>query len=208
MSGFKRNYFDESIDLNIQTFNLLGFAGMAASVAGAVVSVLTDAGMANTIICTSSFLLAIALLYSAGRVLRYRICCWIIIVAVFMIAFPVMFFTSGGYKSGMPCFFMFAIIYTTIMLQKHERRAALAIEFTLYAGCCLIAYLYPEMVYVAYAESFYLIDATMGIIASGVLLMLVVMLHTHMYHVRQIQMKEMNRELEARNERCRSNPAK
>ena len=200
VSRFKRKYFDESIELNIQTFNLLGFAGMAASVVGAIVTILSDAGVTNIIICLSSFLLAVALLCIAGRILSYRLCCWIIIVAVFMIAFPVMFFTSGGYKGGMTCFFMFAIIYTTIMLEKHERRAALLIEFVLYVGCCLIAYYYPEMVYVTYAESFYLIDAVMSVVASGVLLMLVVILHNRMYHVRQMQMKEMNRELEARNE--------
>ena len=200
MYRFKRKYFDESLDLNIQTFNLLGFAGMAASLAGAVVSVLSDAGLANIIICLLSFLLAVALLYLAGRILSYRLCCWVIIVAVFMIAFPVLFFSSGGYKGGMPCFFIFAIIYTTIMLEKHERRGALVIEFVLYVGCCIIAYFYPETVYVADAESFYLVDSIMGIVASGVLLMLVVMLHIRMYHVRQMQMKEMNRELEARNE--------
>ena len=37
---------------------------------------------------------------------------------IFLIVFPVMFFNSGGYHGGMPAFFVFAIIFTVLMLEK------------------------------------------------------------------------------------------
>lgn len=41
-----------------------------------------------------------------------------VISLIFLIVFPVMFFTSGGYHGGMPAFFVFAIIFTVLMLKK------------------------------------------------------------------------------------------
>ena len=41
-----------------------------------------------------------------------------VISLIFLIVFPVMFFTSGGYHGGMPAFFVFAIIFTVLMLEK------------------------------------------------------------------------------------------
>ena len=49
---------------------------------------------------------------------KYQRCYLITIVVIFLIVFPVMFFTSGGYRGGMPAFFVFAIIFTVLMLKK------------------------------------------------------------------------------------------
>jgi signal transduction histidine kinase len=193
-------YFDESLDLHVQSFNLLGFAGMAASAVVTAISVMQGAAAAACI-CAGAFLLALGLMCVAGRKWSYRLCSWIVVIGVFIVAFPALFFLAGGYRSGMPCFFVFALIYTTIMLAGRERAAALTAEFALYLSCCLAAYLRPETVSHYYeSELLYLSDVMTGIVVSGVLLILVVMLHTRMYRIRQMQIDELNRELEARNE--------
>ena len=64
----------------------------------------------------------------------------------FLIVFPVMFFTSGGYHGGMPAFFVFAIIFTVLMLEKRRALIVSLLEIILYMGLCLAAYHFPHIV--------------------------------------------------------------
>ena len=43
-----------------------------------------------------------------------------------------MFFTSGGYHGGMPAFFVFAIIFTVLMLEKWRALIVSLLEIVLY----------------------------------------------------------------------------
>jgi signal transduction histidine kinase len=83
---------------------------------------------------------------------------------------------------------------------RRERAAALLFEFVLYAACCLIAYYYPATVTPFATEFDYLCDVIIGMTATSVLLIAVILLHIHIYNVRQLQIDELNRELAARNE--------
>jgi signal transduction histidine kinase len=193
-------YFGTGLDLRVQSFNLLGFAGVAAGVIVAVVSILNGVDFPNIAMNLAASALAFLLLrLTMKKRLSYHAGSWIVIAAVFMLAFPAMFFTAGGYRSGMPCFFVFSIIYTAIMLEKRERLAAIAAELALYVACCVLAYRYPQTVAWFQSESDYLADIIMGIIASSGLLTAVVLLHIRMYRARQRQVDELNGELAERN---------
>jgi len=203
-SKIVRSYFDDNLDIHVQSFNLLGFAGMAACASITAIS-LVQGSYIDTVVCAFFFFVALFLICVTGKKvagvnISYRISSWIVVATVFMTAFPALFFTSGGYKGGMPGFFIFAIIYTTILFSKYERVIALTIEFTIYTGCCLIAFFYPEIVLVGHSEMFYLIEALAVIFVCGSLLMLVILLLLRIYHSRQIQIIELNRELKSRNE--------
>lgn len=56
----------------------------------------------------------------------------ITIVMIFLIVFPAMFFFSGGYHGGMPAFFVFAIIFTVLMLEKTRALIVSLLEIVLY----------------------------------------------------------------------------
>lgn len=188
---FFSEYFGENIDLNIQSFNLLGFAGMAASLIVAVISIAQKI-TAIALICIGAFLVAFVLIHFTGRKISYRTGCWIVVISVFIIAFPVIFFFSSGYNSGMPCFFIFAIIFTTIILERRDRIAALIAEYILYIGCCLIAYFSPDLVSDFPTEAARLFDVTVGIVVCGILLMSVILLHIRMYNVRHKELEKAN----------------
>jgi signal transduction histidine kinase len=116
-----------------------------------------------------------------------------------MIAFPIQFFTTGGYKGGTPSFFIFAFVFTAVLFGKWERTAALMALLVIYVGCCLIAYFFPETVTYFETEAYYVSDIITGIIVVGILLLFVITLYIRIYNVREMQIKELNRELEARN---------
>lgn len=198
--NFSRRYFDESLDLHIQVFNLLAFAGVAAGIIIAGVSALQKAGAASVGLNLLASVLAIILLRITGTRISYRAASWFIIITVFMLLFPLLFFAIGGYRSGMPGFFIFAIVFTAMLLEKRERFAAILPEFIIYIGCCIAAYFYPHLVTQFESEAYYVSDVITGILVSGGLILLVVLLSIRMYRTRVVQIKELNRELEARNE--------
>ena len=108
---------DPGLDFRVRLFNILAIGGMAVSLIMVFCSLFMGA-WPN--VCLN-FLLA---LVSGGLFLysyhsgHYQRCYLITIVLIFLIFFPVMFFTSGGYQGGMPLFFVFAVIFTILMLEK------------------------------------------------------------------------------------------
>ena len=130
LKSLRDRYFGEKLDLPVQSFNLLGFAGIAACAVVAVASYGQKAYF-NAIVCLLCLVAAFFLLRVTGKTFAgfefsYRFSSWVVVVAVFMVAFPVLFFSSGGNNGGMLCFFIFAIIFTTVLLAGAERTAALA----------------------------------------------------------------------------------
>ncbi|MDR3364511.1 MAG: hypothetical protein LBS91_06160 [Clostridiales Family XIII bacterium] len=175
--SLKYRYFGEDAPLDVQTFHLLGLAGMAAGACVALSSLFTQAGAPSVALNLAASALAFVLLRYTRKTGRYRQSYRIVVAAVFLAAFPVLFFTAGGYRSGMPCFFVFALVFTALMLPGKERAAALIAEFAIYAACCAAAYLRPETVTPFASERGYVIDVLTGIVASSVLLLLVILLY-------------------------------
>jgi signal transduction histidine kinase len=201
VSKIMNSYFNINLAPSAQSFNLLGFGGIVTGIIAASSAVLTNAGKANVFInLLASFLAFVLLVLTRKNLLSYRTGSWIIVTAVFLLAFPILFFTAGGYRSGMPCFFLFAVIYTAFMLEKREQKVAIGIEFVSYVTFCLIAYIYPQTVTYFETELDYVLDILTGFVISGTLLLIVVLLHIKIYRNRQRIIDELNLELEARNQ--------
>jgi signal transduction histidine kinase len=192
---FIARYFDPALDLRVQAFNLLGFGGIAAGIFVAVSSVVSNAGAATVLVNLAISVAAFILLqFTERKKLRYHAGTWIIVIGVFLFAFPYLFFAAGGYRSGMPCFFVFAILFTAIMLEnKWERAAALVVEFALYAACFLTAYFAPERVSHFATERDYMFDALTGVFVVGLILIFVVLLYMRIYDIRQKRLDELDK---------------
>ena len=193
VSKILTDYFDPNLDLRIQAFNLLGCAGIAAGIIAALSAILTGVSAVNAAINLLASVLAFFLLWFARRTNRYRACYIFTVVVIFIIAFPIMFFTSGGYHSGMPSFFVFALVFTAMMLSGWGRLIAIAVEFVIYVGACLIAWLRPDTVIFFATEQDFVIDAIIGIVVSGALLLLVILLYMRIYNNRQERLEELDK---------------
>jgi signal transduction histidine kinase len=68
------------------------------------------------------------------------------VVIVFLGVFPLMFFTGGGYQSGMPALLVFAMGFTGLSLMGWGLWVLLGLEFVVYSACCLAAYFFPQLV--------------------------------------------------------------
>ena len=198
-SAILTKYFDKGLDIKVQIFNLLLLACIPAVTFITVVSVFIDRGFLVASLNLANALILFVLLKTAQRKKCYAVCIWIIIAAIFMVAFPVMFFVGYGYLGGMPFYFVIAIVLTVVMLEKRQRAFAILAELIIYAAC-----------FAAYNEFFtgdgagpgqvYLPDLIAGFLETAVLLSLLTIFIFRLYSHRQKQILVLNHELAARND--------
>ena len=200
ISRFITARFDKNLDIQVQVFNLLTMVGMAGGVGVALVAALIKENIAIIGIDLSVALLSYGLLRFAEKKKCHHFCTWLIVVLVFMLMFPVLFFYCGGYKSGAAYAFMTGLVYTALLLDKAERNTALTVEFVLYVACCLVSYFKPEMASHLPSELDYLIVTILNFTITCVFVLSVLLIRNRMLRSRQTQIQELNRELEARNE--------
>ena len=142
---FFHSLFSLTLDFRVRLFNILALGGTVISLIMAFLSLGTGSWgnvLINLVLVAVSGGLFLYSYYSG----KYQRCYLISIVLIFLIVFPVMFFTSGGYHGGMPAFFVFAIIFTVLMLEKRRALIVSLLEIVLYIGLCLVAYHFPHFV--------------------------------------------------------------
>ena len=188
--------FAPGLDLRARIFNALGLLGTAAGVLIAASSLVTGAGVANVVLCLVSSALAVGLIAYANRTGRFALCYRITVAVVFVLFFPVMFFAAGGYRSGMPSFFIFAILFTVFMLEGRERIPAVALEMALYVGVCLAALRWPEAVYHFETEADAAVDVIVGFATASLLLGVAMTTTLGMYEDARRKLAEKNAALE------------
>lgn len=188
---FFHSLFSPTLDFRVRLFNILALGGTVISLIMAFLS-LGIGSWRNVLI--NIMLVAVSgglFLYSyySGK---YQRCYLITIVMIFLIVFPVMFFTSGGYHGGMPAFFVFAIIFTVLMLEKRRALIVSLLEIILYMGLCLAAYHFPHIVTPFATEADRLADILLAFVSVSTVCGIVLYFHLKEYNQQQLLLEEQN----------------
>ena len=186
--------FSPTLDFRVRLFNILASGGTIISLIMAFLSFGTGSwgnvliNFALVVISGGLFLYS----YYSGK---YQRCYLITIVLIFLIVFPIMFFTSGGYHGGMPAFFVFAIIFTVLMLEKWRALIVSLLDIVLYMGLCLVAYHFPDSVTPFATEKDRLADVLLAFVSVSIVCGIVLYFHLKEYNQQQILLKEQNQRL-------------
>lgn len=189
---FFDRFLNKRLDFRVRLFNVLAMGGTVISSAMAVVGVAINAGLGNVVANLISAVLSYTLLCYSQRTGRYQLCYFITIVAIFMVLFPVLFFTAGGYHSGMPSFFVFAVAFTILMLEGKRAIVMSVLELLLYLSICVIAFRHPHLVNTWGAEQDLLTDVIVGFVSVSAVLGTMLYLHFRLYNQQQKQLAEQN----------------
>ena len=196
LTQFISTYFGPTLDFRVRLFNVLAMGGTIISLTMALVGIAIDTGLGNIAVNFISATLSYALLCYSQRTGRYRLCYFITIVAIFLGLFPVMFFTTGGYHSGMPSFFVFAVAFTILMLEGKKAIVMSVVELLLYLAICLIAFRYPELVKAWDTEQDLLTDVIVGFVSVSAVVGTMLYLHFKLYTEQQKKLDEQNQILQ------------
>lgn len=192
LSQFIDRFLNKQLDFRVRLFNVLAMGGTVISLTIALIGIVTDAGLGNIAVSFISSALSYALLCYSQRSGRYQLCYFITIIAIFLGLFPVMFFTAGGYHSGMPSFFVFAVAFTFLMLEGKKAIVMSTLEIILYIAICIIAFSYPELVKAWGTEQDLLTDVIVGFVSVSAVLGAMLYLHFRLYNEQQKQLAEQN----------------
>jgi len=196
LSSIRSRFFDKHLDFRVRLFNVLAMGGTVISLAMALIGIGTGVGLWNIAVNFISAGLSYALLCYSQRTGRYQQCYLITIVAIFMVLFPIMFFTAGGYNSGMPSFFVFAVAFTILMLEGKKAIVMSALEILLYLAICIIAFRHPEWVNGWATEQDLLTDVIVGFVSVSAVLGTMLYLHFKLYNEQQKILDVQNHLLE------------
>ncbi|MEA5011072.1 MAG: HAMP domain-containing sensor histidine kinase [Angelakisella sp.] len=196
LKQFINTFFGAGLDFRVRLFNVLAMGGTVISLAMALVGIAVETGLGNIIANFISAVLSFWLLCYSQRTGKYQLCYTITIVAIFLVLFPVMFFTAGGYNSGMPSFFVFAVAFTILMLEGKKAIVMSIMEILLYLAICIIAFCYPELVNPWNSEQELLTDVMVGFVSVSAVLGTMLYIHFKLYNEQQKKLDEQNHILE------------
>ena len=192
ITRFIKAYFDPALDLRVRLFNVLVIGGMVICCLMGILGILNSAGIFNTGLVLATAALSFALLIYLRRTGRYDVCYIITVIVVFFVVFPAMFFSSGGYKGGMPAFFVLAVAFTVFMLEGKKAILFSVAELLIYIAACLVAYFRPVTVNEFAEEWEELADIVSAFVVVSIVLGTSMFLHFRLYNANQRKLDEQN----------------
>lgn len=169
--------------------------GVAISWGSALINVVLGSPLWGVVLNLAAGFAVIALMWFARRTGRYSLVYVVAAVTLFLLVFPALFFTGGGYRSGMPVFFMFAIAFSAVILDGRALKILLPLEAVTFAACLGIAYWQPWTVIPLASELAELADIAYAVIGAGLAMAVAVQLLIGIYQNNQRQLTEQNRAL-------------
>ena len=194
--------YHSGLPFRVRLFNILASLGFIISLCNGVLSYWNNGDRKLLLINTGIALLSLSLLFYAYHSKKYQRCYFITIVVIFMFLFPIMFFKSGGYKGGMPSFYIFGILFTIFMLEGWLMFFCVWLDLIIYIFTIGIAYYYPDTVIWFQSEKEIVVDVLTGVVVSSASLGVAMYLHFRIYKKQQIFLSQ------AREEAMEANRAK
>ncbi|MCL2139524.1 MAG: HAMP domain-containing histidine kinase [Treponema sp.] len=192
VTWFHNAFFAPHFGLRVRLFHVLAIGGTFIGLFMGFFGLAINIGTLNIVFCLASAVLSYALLTYSRLTQRYQICYLITTIIIFIGLFPFMFFTGGGYHSGMPLFFVFAVSFTVFMLEGKKAIFFSLTEILLYTGICLIAYFYPQTVNAITNEQKILTDIIIAFCIVSTVLGISLFLHLRLYNEQQKKLDEQN----------------
>ena len=128
--------FSPTLDFRVRLFNILALGGTVISLIMAFLSLGTGS-WGNVLINFALVAVSGGLFLYSYYSGKYQRCYLITIVVIFLLVFPVMFFTSGGYRGGMPACLIHLVIRiapSAVILQTGKSIAASDIDSCYISG--------------------------------------------------------------------------
>lgn len=198
ISKFVSIFFRKELELRVKIFHVLAMVGVVICMITTILSMAQQMPVGTVINAGTGIISLLLLIYSA-RGGKQSICYWTTVICIFLILFPSLFLSGGGYTGGMVFFFIFGVVYTVYMLEGLQMLAVVIVELLYYSGLCVFAYLYPERTQPFESEEDILIDVIVTFIVVSVVLSLTMYVQIRMYRRQSEELEQAKDEAEEAN---------
>ncbi len=198
LKNFAKTIFTHD-DVRIKLFNVLALGGSITSFFVCLFDLFYNS-LISAFINAILFFLSVSLLAYSQKTGKYQLCYLLTIVSIFFIGFPILFFMNGGYQGGMPSFFVFAILFTVLMLDKEYARIVALLEFIIYISLFIFAYYYPKTIIYFETDFNLMIDVLIGFSLSATVCGICLYLHLREYEAQKEILAKQNEQLKIYND--------
>lgn len=137
-----RNYFlNPDFTIRNLLFNWIAFTGILAGVISGIATIASGWYLVTLSVSCSQIACCVICLWLANSKRKLSLASGILCFGVAVIGFPVTFVLGGGIRSGVPVWFVLAIVITFILLDGKVLLAFLSTEVLLYSAVMLLDYL-------------------------------------------------------------------
>ena len=189
-------FLNEQFDLRVRLFNVLAMAGALVSLILIVFNIYAGSP-ASAAFDLLGIVMSCVLLIYATRTKQYQVAYMITVIGIFLIMFPMLFFTAGGYKYGMPAFFIFAIAFTIFMLEGKKSLLLAGIELLVYTALCFYAYGHPDKIHIYDSDPFWAV--LICFFVASVSLGIAMYMHFKLYNEQQHELELARQKLSEEN---------
>ncbi len=137
--------FSPPSDYRIRLFYILAVGGIAISLLTIAMSIVTNM-WATALLAAVLVVFSLGLIVYTQRTGRFQTAYILTVTVIFVLFLPMMFFTSGGHRSGMPSIFLLAVLFTVLMIKGRAALFISLLEIVEYSAICIFAYYNPEYV--------------------------------------------------------------
>lgn len=184
-------FLGEELALDKRVFHVTAIAGILTCVSGSVSSYLRNAPMPLVLAIVGMLLFQIILCFLIYKVERFRIGCNIIVIAISIIVYPILFITCGGIHSGMPALWVLLMVMTYfISNDKIKLFGIICLQICLLVLMVVIEYYNPELIITVQDELRYYIDVVASVTVSAVVIGTVVKFQSGIYLQEKQRAKE------------------
>ncbi|MCR4925622.1 MAG: hypothetical protein K5917_04965, partial [Clostridiales bacterium] len=142
---FKR-FFGKHLPIRLVLFNLLVIAALSGGIVAFGVSLFTGLPFQQNVVIIVALVSAIICFYISNFKNKLKEATIIMLIVIGLILLPFMFFTGGGINSGMPLWFVIAIVFNFLLIEGKICWGFAALQCIIYGICILVSVKYPQTV--------------------------------------------------------------
>ncbi|SHL20633.1 DegV family protein [Fibrobacter sp. UWEL] len=187
----------EEYSINQKILHLMIIAVFFTGFISTIITFANGEKLSALVTIFSVFFVLIAL-YASVVKSNTRAAAILICVVINMITFPIAFFSSGGFDSGMPTWLALGLVCSWFLFKGKECVAMIALNIAVVVTTLTIAYIHPEFVKVV-SNRYTFLDTLQTIVCVSVILGATFKFQNHIYEKQRKQYLERDKELQAAN---------
>ena len=138
--------FRDDLEIQHRLLNLILFAAFAGGLISLLITFLLGVGAFGVFSVAATIALVGISLWVSNKKKRPQLAAILTITGVNMILFPLMYFYSGGMRSGMPIWLVLGLIFSWLLLKGKICFLMYFLNALAAVGCILIELTYPELI--------------------------------------------------------------
>lgn len=144
LKRLKEYIIPKDAEIQVAAFNILAVCGIVVSILTGLINAVSGNSPVVVIADFSGVLVSWALIVYCHKTGNYKMAMTLTAFIIFIGLFTALYFIQGGYRSGIPSFFIFGVVFTAFLLNGRAMVILVLTEIAWYTGLIFYSYYHPQ----------------------------------------------------------------